>query len=414
MSEENTGVRLGLKDRFRDAWDAITPTFKTVIFRNSVVLFGSLFLMIGGTFEAFRYIKEQEYIQLMTVSPTNVGKHFALSDTKITIQDQFRDGSVFAIPLVFENFQSVSPNAETYEMQIQGTKTPLADDIQMKLILFGASGRGVILVKGTYTGEPMNVYLQSNATVNTEVEGIDLDDFDIGDAPLKVLEEGEFLTDNTPTGTMEVGGMELPVNKDVVNFTVNPSAENVVASDIPFSLESTPGEVYNAVFAPRDRAVTRLERDASQDLKNQLLKVMEEYENRLEDLGDLSEEAKQKVIGADAIAVNSTGSEIDSDQMNDLLSSVGQEMQASEDTSELSASEAEALLRQQIDMEDIGGDKTSSKDVLEVLSMIRRRLITVNRKMEVADQKMREIGNIVEGQDDQSSSTMDFDVIAPF
>lgn len=412
--DEKMEVRLGIKDRLRDFWIDVTPGFKTHLFSRSLVLLFATFLISFGVFEAFRSIRVAEYIRLMTVTPANETKTFSISKTRVTIGDQYLNGDTFAIPLEIENFERVSPSASNYELQIQPTKTKLKDNVQMRLVVFGSSGRAVILVNGSYTGEPINVYLQSNGSVDPNVEGQNISSYDLKGVPTSMIEDGTFLPDDTVLGTMDVGGMQIPVGVDIVSFTVNPSAKNVIQSDIPFDFDSDASTLYNAVFAPRDRAITRNEKEAASKVKTELTHVLEEYEARLQGVQDLSEEAKQKVIGADAIAMSSTGSDVDTDQMNELLSSVQQEMDYVKKTDDLTDEERRQLLDSQVDLKDLGGDVVTTQDILKTLSMIRNRLITTNRQMEVADQKMREIGNLVTKQNEQSTSTMDFNLIPGF
>lgn len=408
-------VRVGFKDRFEDFKRDILPSFGTVLFRRVLVLGTSLMLIGVGVVRSIRFQNHQAYVQLMTVTPSNIGRAFSISRTSIMIQDQFKSGDTFAIPIVIENYASLSPNAQNYELVLQGTKTPLSEDIQAKLYLFGTSGRGAIVIKGSYTGEPMNVYIQSNGTVDLDIKPTPVDYRDLQGLSLQVIEEGTFLQGDKAYGTMVVGGVEVPVSEDVVSFTVNPSAENVIQSEMQFDYDSTPSELYDAIFAPRDRASIRLERTAAENAKSEMIEAVQEYESRLQEQKDISEEDKQKVIGANAIALNSVGSEIDVNQMNDLLRSVGQaSLSYSESVDSLSESEAEALRVRDVDLSHIGGNATTSEDILKVLAQLRGSIITVNRQMELADTKMRKVNDISLALNDSTSISNDFRIMRPY
>lgn len=408
---------IGLGERLKDWFTKVGDVIKTTHFQRSVSIILFTLLMVIGFSMSRSHIRQVAYENRMTVSPTNISKNFSITGTGVSIQDQYRYGDVFAVPVIFDSFSQVSPVAHDYELFLQGTILDLPDDFRAKMIFFGQSGRGVVLIEGSFTGEPMNFYIQSNASINTNLPEVNMNDYDFTGVPLEVLEDEDFLgSGNQAYGTITINGEPVPVGVDMVLFTVNPSAENVHQTSVPITFDSPATELYSEVFAVRDRAIIRLERQQAERAKAQLVEMKDEYEARLQNVYDLTENQKQAILGANAVSVTSSGSEVDMQHMNDLLAVVNQEteQQAMADVEDLSDAEQDRLGGIEVDLTGLGGDITSTEDVVKALEQVRANFITVNRQMDLADVKLREVNEIVEEQAGNSTETNDYRIMAPF
>lgn len=431
MRREEDLPRIGFKELMKEWAGKAKILVQSQIFKRTVVIMSSFLLMGVGVAEVHRSRTAKAYDQAMSVSPSNEPTPFALSGVNIEFRPQFRSGDTYLIPFEIDNIEALSMSPEDYILQVQGVNEELDPTMTTRLMLFGTSGRGVIMTEGNYTGEPMNIYLIStNSLAGSTGERVVVTSEEISDMQaekgnLIINEEADGTTEEeqdegVPTGTITVGGQQMTVGVDMVATRTNPAADNVTPTYRDVNVNSTPAEIYDVTFGAVDRSVILTNIANTEEARDGVVETMEEYNYRLEDDPTLSPEDVELIREANAIASESLGQPEDNEKIEELLSQTSQYeeddvQEATDDNKpldEMTEEERTEYFEQEIDQEDLGiSNDTSTVDALDRL---RQTLVDLNYELALYDVELSYIDEVSSSQDDVGRSAVRYEVLTAF
>lgn len=429
--QENKPPLLTTKDLLKEWWGHAVVILKSKIFKRTVYLAVSFALMIGGLLQIqhHRGVKAQELA--MNVSPSNEPTQFALSGTPVTFKPQFISGDTYIVPFEIQGLENLSLNPEDYLVQLQGTNLTSDLNMESRLVLFGTSGRGLILMDGEYTGEPMNIYLLStNSLTGSSGERSVVTNDDITQMQ---AEQGNLIIndvnnpdptvdvpDDVPTGTITIGGQTLTVAMDMVATRLNPTADNVTPTYRDVGIDSTHAELYDVTFGAVDRSAIMTNRNSAIEQRDGVLADIEEYSERLRDDPNVSDEDEKLILEANALAIDSLGDAPTNKKIEDLLAktSTHTEEEASESTednvplSEMSESERREYLEGQINSENLSISQETS--TTQALDQLRITIADLNYQVALYDTELGYIDEVSSQQDDMGRSAVRYEIMSPF
>lgn len=396
----------------------VKPFLTSSMFRFSFAMFLGLGLIVGGFVESFAYKSRVAYHLAMTVSPSNTTSRFAVSGTEITFKEQFRSGSTFILPFEIKSLESVPVLAHEYSVQLQGVMQEIPLDNQARLVLFGRTGRGAIVVDGSFDGYPMNVYLMTNKILGAFQKNA-RGDLKPGDISLSQAlgREGQQEAGNNPLGFLTMDGHEIPVWFDVVYTRVNPNADNIIQTDKPINFDSTPSEIYAQTFGKVEKYAIHTNRERTEEVKASLRPHLIEYEERLLSDPNLSESRKNAVLEADRIAMDSYGKAEDRVAMNQLLRDAGLKPDGGvelEDGAEINADNIDQIAEREVDLSNFGARDGVYVDPLKRLQEIRDAYIALNKKLRAYQLQEVAVENMIKEFDGTSSSAVQYQIVTPF
>lgn len=411
-TEFNQPIRQPLfGDKVSSFFRKVRQGMGSVIFRRTFMLTSSLLILGFGVYQSIHHRSVMEYQQMMTVTPVDQRMQFALTNTGIEFKTQYRDGDVYALPFEINSFDRLSSNARNYEVMLQGKQEMIDENMQAKLYLFGDSGKGVILLKGKFNGGPMNVYIQSNASI-------------LGDISSEFVEVDPGIynpnaDDQEVKGTITIDGNEIPISQDMVMVTVNPSADNVRKVD-GLTMDAPASTIYELAVAGIDYETIDVNVHKLQKTKESLIKTMREYESRLTDDKSLSDADRNYILQADEIAIDSYGNETSLKMINTLLAKAGVGLdedvaQKSVDVESMTADEMDKQLERNVESQLSGkSGGASGMTTLQALDVVRQSLMSANQNMKIYEVKKKKLGEIVKEQDGLATSVSTYSIITPF
>lgn len=164
-----------------------------------------LFLTFSsGAYNHYEYNRNQ----MLTVS--NIGQQltFSKSGAAMTLGQQYRNGDTLVVPIQFTNPDSVSLSAKEYNVLLKGVNGHSINVKSGKVVLYGSTGLGAIILKGSFEAYPMQVILNNQRSISTNTNDGNTDA-------------------SSGTGRILIDGRAKRVDGDAVSFTVNPKANNV-------------------------------------------------------------------------------------------------------------------------------------------------------------------------------------------
>lgn len=413
-------VKLSFSDYMKDFFISFKNVISTVIFRRTLALFMALTVISVGVVQSIHHKNVTELAQAMKVSPSGEDLRFSKSGVTMTFLPQYRSGNTFILPFKIGSMSMLSSDATNYEVQLQGTNKNISRQFRAKLIMYGSSGRGVILVNGPFNGFPMNIYLQSNKLLvdaNDVSSDTDITE-DMSEEDIKKLHKDKE-SSTMGTGNLEVGGKSIKVKKDVVATTVNPTADNVKEVK-NIDLTSTPSEVYRVAIGNKDKRIIELNRARNKSNLKQLKQKLHEYELRMDGDGTIKDNIKDAVKKADEIAITSNGNQEDADKINEIMNQVGNSsanVEGSEDVdpNHMTEDQMNKKLEQEVDMSAYG-EGTSSSDLgpVETLGSLRTTIMSVNQKEVIYAYQLKQLEKIINKQDGIASFARKYQIIARF
>lgn len=432
QSKEDPSPRLGFQERMGEWWSSAKGVLKSRIFRRTVLIGASFILMGGGFLEVQRSRSAKAYEQAMTVSPSNEPMEFALSGVSITFMPQFRSDNTYIIPFEIDGLESLSLNPEDYIVQLQGTNEMSDPSMGARFVLFGTSGQGAIVMQGEYTGEPLNIYLISTDSMlnstgeRVEVTSEEITQMQAENGNLIINQQGDGSTEEeqsteVPTGEITVGGQPMTVAVDMVATRLNPSADNVTPTYRDVNIESSHAELYDVTFGAVDRSTTYTNMENAERERQGVVDMIEEYEVRMEDNPNISEEDTNTIKEANAIALDSMGSQEDNDEIQDLLSETEAyaEDEANQATNQanvspedMSEEERQAFLEEELNTENLGISQETS--TLEAMDQLRTRVSDLNYQIALYETEMNYVDEVAAEQDELGRSTVRYDLLTPF
>lgn len=423
--------RIGFKELTSEWWRYTNVILRSKIFRRTALIATSFLLMGAGTIEVQRSKAAMEQEMAMTVSPSNEPTQFALSGVTATFKPQFRSGDTYIVPFEIDGLENLSLNPEDYIVQLQGTNTMSDLNMSARLVLFGTSGRGAIVMEGEYTGEPMNIYLIStnslmgNSGERVEVTSEEIIEMQAEQGSLIINQQADGTSDeeqseSVQTGTITIGGQEMVVGVDMVATRLNPSAENVTPTYREVTIDSTMAEIYDVTFGAVDRSVTLTNKENAVVQRNDVIDMIEEYNDRLDDDPNISEEDANTIREANQLAIDNMGEPEINERITELLMSTDayspdEVSEATSDNvpvSEMTEEQRREFMQEQLS--NSGVTITQQTSTIDALDELRVTVSDLNYQIALYDAELEYIDEVAVDQDEMGRSAVRYEVLSPF
>lgn len=430
-SKLDTIPRVGYKERANEWWRYAKGIIRSKIFRRTMLISASFLMMGSGVVEVQRSRAASAQEMAMRVSPSNEPSAFSLSNVEVTFKPQFRSDDTYIVPFEIKELENLSLNPDDYIIQLQGSNEMSDIDMSARMVLFGTSGRGAVLMEGEYTGEPLNIYMIStNSLMSTSGERVEVTSDQItqmqaeqGNLIINHQADGttnEEQDTDVATGSIMVGGQEMIVALDMVATRLNPSAENVTPTYRAVTINSTLAELYDVTFGAVDRSATLTNKESAEAQRDDVVDMIEEYNRRLSDDPNITGADAEKIKEANRLAVANMGEPEINLRIEQILmdTDVYADQNVSDATSdnaplsEMTEEQRREFLRNKIDKESIGISQQTS--TLEALDTLRVTVSDLNYQIALYDAELEYIDQVSAEQDEMGRSSVRYEILTPF
>lgn len=256
------------KDAFIAKWKAraVRNKHRGIERKTKGFIVALVVLVSGGGYSVYH----NHQVQVTTAkqaTPSGYALSFSLSGNEMTTGEPIRstDKSTVYIPLEFEDIASLSTDANSYWVILGSPEGHFTYQPQGQLLIFGDTGKGAVVLQGQpqIANEMITVYLRN-------------------DKNLTGAEAKQVKT----SGIGSVSGIDAAkAQYDLVDFNVNPGAENIRTVEDLDSATLDANKLYQSLFS--DAQVTAIHEKIIADQKKIELnkQKLAEYRSRLERAG---------------------------------------------------------------------------------------------------------------------------------